>query len=239
MKVIAFNSSPMMDKGNTAMVLNPFLKGMEEAGAEVELFYTKKLKVKPCQGELNCWFKTPGKCFQKDDMIMINEKLAQADVIVYATPLYVDGFTGPMKNLIDRMVIGVEPIMELRNGKSRHPKRPGTKNCKVVLVSNCGFWEIENFDHLVTHTKEICDMRSQVYAGALLRPHGPVLRVLKERGEPVEDVFEAAAEAGLQLVREGKMSQETLNTVSRELLPLGTYLNAVNERAKRMLNSPE
>jgi multimeric flavodoxin WrbA len=237
MKVIAFNSSPKMDKGNTALILNPFLRGMEEAGAEVELFFTKKLKVKPCQGELNCWFKTPGKCFQKDDMLMINEKLAQADVIVYATPLYVDGFNGPMKNLIDRMVLRVEPTMELRNGKCRHPKRPGAKISKVVLVSNCGFWEINNFDHLVTHVKEICDMRSQVYAGALLRPHGPVLRVLKERGEPVEDILDAAAEAGRQLIREGKMSIETLNTVSRELFPLEMYINAVNERAKRMQNS--
>ena len=238
-KVVAFNSSPMMDKGNTALILNPFLQGMKDAGAEVELFFTKKLKVKPCQGELNCWYKTPGKCFQKDDMIMINEKLSQSDIIVYASPLYVDGFTGPMKNLIDRMVFGVEPTMELRNGKCRHPRRVGSKIRKVVLISNCGFWEVENFNHLIVHTKEICDMRSQVYAGALLRPHGPVLRVLIDRGEPVEDIFEAAAEAGRQLIRDGKMSIETLNRVSRELLPLEMYLNAVNERAKGMQNPYE
>ncbi|WP_207637584.1 flavodoxin family protein [Desulfotruncus alcoholivorax] len=41
MKVIAINSSPNMGEGNTALILNPFLKGMREAGAEVELFYTK------------------------------------------------------------------------------------------------------------------------------------------------------------------------------------------------------
>ena len=63
MKVVAINSSPKMDKGNTALVLGPFLEGMREAGAEVELFYTKKLRIKPCQGEQNCWVKTPGECF--------------------------------------------------------------------------------------------------------------------------------------------------------------------------------
>ena len=43
MKVIALNASPKMDKGNTALIITPFLEGMREAGAEVELFYTKKL----------------------------------------------------------------------------------------------------------------------------------------------------------------------------------------------------
>jgi multimeric flavodoxin WrbA len=41
MKVLAINSSPRMDKGNTALILNPFLEGMKEAGAEVDLFYTR------------------------------------------------------------------------------------------------------------------------------------------------------------------------------------------------------
>ncbi len=36
-QVLAINSSPLMDKGNTALILDPFLEGMKEAGAEVEL----------------------------------------------------------------------------------------------------------------------------------------------------------------------------------------------------------
>ena len=71
MKVVAINSSPNMEKGNTALVLAPFLEGIEEMGGKVELFYTKKLKINPCQGEFNCWRKTPGECFQKDDMQML------------------------------------------------------------------------------------------------------------------------------------------------------------------------
>jgi len=45
MKAVAINSSPSMGEGNTALVLDPFLQGMREVGAEVELFSTKKLKI--------------------------------------------------------------------------------------------------------------------------------------------------------------------------------------------------
>ena len=35
MKIIAINSSPVGDKGHTAMILNPFLEGMKEAGYDL------------------------------------------------------------------------------------------------------------------------------------------------------------------------------------------------------------
>jgi multimeric flavodoxin WrbA len=41
MKVIAINSSPAGNQGHTAMILNPFLKGMKNSGAEVVLYLRK------------------------------------------------------------------------------------------------------------------------------------------------------------------------------------------------------
>ena len=239
MKVLAFNSSPMMDKGNTALILNPFLEGMREAGAEVELFYTKKLKINPCQGEFNCWLKTPGKCWQKDDMDMLRPKLGEADIWVLATPLYVDGMTGPMKNLIDRIIPLVQPFFELRDGHCRHPRREGIKHGKVVLVSNCGFWEMDNFDALLVHMKAMCKNMDREFAGALLRPQGPALKSMMEMGAPVNDILEAAKEAGRQLVRDGKISTETLGIVSRELLPLEMCVQIVNQRSQQALDALE
>lgn len=236
-KVLAINSSPMMGKGNTALILTPFLDGIQEAGAEVELFYTKKLEINPCQGEFNCWVKTPGECFQKDDMQMVLPKLREADIWVLATPVYVDGVTGPMKNLMDRMLPLLQPFFELRDGHCRHPLREGTKHGKVVLVSNCGFWEMDNFDPLLVHMKAICRNAGMELGGALLRPHGPALRPMMEMGAPVSDIFEAAKESGRQLVRDGEMSVETLKMVSRELLPLDMYVQHTNQRFEQALDA--
>jgi len=239
MKVLAFNSSPRMDKGNTALILTPFLDGMREAGAAVELFYTKKLNINPCQGCFTCWLKTPGVCFQKDDMQMLHPKLRQADIWVLATPLYVDAMTGPMKNLLDRLIPLVQPFIELRDGHCRHPLREGRKSGKVVLVSNSGFWEMDNFDPLLVHMKAICKNMGTEFAGALLRPHGEILKPLMEMGRSPDDVFEAAREAGRQLVEEGKMSPETLSIVSRELAPRESYLRGANRVFQQALDALE
>jgi multimeric flavodoxin WrbA len=239
MKVVAINSSPNMGKGNTALVLAPFLEGMREMGADVELFYTKKLKINPCQGEFNCWLKTPGECFQRDDMQMLLPKLAEADVLVLATPVYVDGVTGPMKNLLDRIIPLAQPLFELSDGHCRHPGRGGSKGGKLVLVSNCGFWEMDNFNPLLMHMKAVSKNMGSEFAGALLRPHGPALKGMMKMGRPADDIFEAAKEAGRQLVGDRRMSVETLKVVSRELLPLELYVEIVNQRFQEELDVPE
>ena len=237
MKVLAFNSSPKMGKGNTALILNPFLDGMREGGAEVELFYVRKLKINPCRGEFNCWVKNPGRCYQKDDMNMLLPKLMEADIRVLATPVYVDGVTGPMKNLMDRMVPLAQPSFEIRDGHTRHPRRSGYKPGKVVLVSTCGLWEMDNFDPLVVHMKAACRNWSKEFVGALLRPHAGGLRAMMRMGLPLDDIFQAAKEAGRQLVEKGEMSPETLNIVSRELMPRDVFVLTHNHSFERALEA--
>ncbi|HWQ20621.1 MAG TPA: flavodoxin family protein, partial [Methanotrichaceae archaeon] len=229
MKVLAFNSSPQKDKGNTAMILNPFLEGLKEAGAEVELLYTRDLNIKPCYGDFACWLKTPGKCAQKDDMEWIRPKVGQADVVVLATPVYCDGVTGPMKMLMDRMVPGALPFFEIRDDHTRHPHRDTGKRGKMVLVSSCGLWEKDNFDPMVAHIQAFCRNANSKFEGALLRPHGPALRGMLEAGAPVRDVIDAAKDAGRQLARDGRISSETLSTVSRDLMSREMYMNIVNQ----------
>jgi multimeric flavodoxin WrbA len=226
-----------MEKGNTALILNPFIDGMREAGVEVELFYTRKLNVNPCTGEFDCWLKTPGKCYLDDDMQMLQPKLREADIWVFATPVYWGGISGPMKDLIDRMVPLSQPYMELRDGHCRMALSGDTKPGKVVLVSNCAFWEMDNFDLLLGHMKEFCENLGRQFAGALLRPHGPALMPMKEQGAPVSDVFEAAKEAGRQLAEDGKMSYETLKIVGRELIPLEMYIQTLNQIHQQALGA--
>jgi multimeric flavodoxin WrbA len=210
-----------MGDGNTAMILDPFLEGMKEAGANVDLFYTRNLKIGPCNGDMSCWFKNPGKCGQDDDMLMLLPKFKEADVIVWASPVYYAGITGPLKNLMDRQL----PLHIFGESSG--------KRQKVVLVSSCGFWDISMFDPLVAQMKALYARPggNTEFVGALLRPGADPMRdMMKGDGSAVlESIFEAAKESGRQLVKEGKISEEIQKEVSKKLIPEEEYEKAITE----------
>ena len=236
-RVLAINSSPFMNQGNTAALLEPFLEGMKAEGAEIDLVYTKKMKVAPCQAELHCWLRTPGQCHQRDDMDNLMPKLAAADVWVLATPVFVDGMSGPMKILLDRIMPLMEPWFVVREGHCRHPLRENTRAGKVVLVSTCGLWEIDNFDPLLLHIQAICRNAQREFAGALLRPHGPVYKMMADKAKGVGDILEAARQAGRQVIQTGRIAPELEKCVSRDLMPRKTYLRIANSSFRRSLGS--
>jgi len=231
MKVLAINGSPHRGKGNTALILDPFLEGLRDGGADVELLYTRDLDVKPCLGCFGCWTKTPGKCVQDDDMAGLLHRLREAELWVLATPLYFDGPSGPLKNVMDRMTSLLRLSAEVRSGRSRHVVEEEVKGGKVVLVSNCGLWEMRNFEPLVAQIKGFSRHVDREFVGALLRPHGQTLRDLLRRDQGVAAVLQAARAAGRELASEGRVSSETLAEVSRPLVSLDDYVLDMNRKA--------
>ncbi len=218
-----------MGNGNTAKILNPFLEGIKEAGASVELFYTAKLNIGPCNGDLSCWFVNPGICGQNDDMKMLLPKIKEADILIWASPVYYSAITGPLKTLMDRQL----PAHVMGNPKS--------KLQKAVLVSTCDAWELSMFDPLLMQMKAIYDHPEGGYefAGALLRPMAEGMKEMIKAGEmgSIEGIFESARKAGHQLVKEGKISEEIQKAVSRELMPRDAYYRAAQEMIEQMKKS--
>jgi hypothetical protein len=52
----------------------------------------------------------------------------------------------------------------------------------------------------------------------------------------IDDIFEAAKDAGRQLAEKSSMYQETLDTVSHELLPLNMYIQFVKQYFREVLD---
>jgi len=216
-KVFAVNGSPKMAKGNTEVLLRPFLQGMEDAGAEVRLVYASKLKVKPCLGEFHCWTERPGECFIKDAMQDVYPALKEADIWVFGTPVYIP-LPGDMANFINRLVPFVEPVLVTRGGRTRARTLPGTKLKSVVLVSTSGWWEVGNFGTVVRTMEEFAKDVSVEFAGPVLRPHVDWMRSKGELTEGGRKVLDAARQAGRQMVERGRIDPRLLRAISAPLI---------------------
>ena len=229
MRVLALNSSPHKSRGGTSAVLAPFLEGVRSAGAETELVYLHGLEIRPCRGCYTCWLKTPGRCAQRDAMDELLPKVEAADALVYATPVYIDGMNAQMKLFVDRCLPLIEPWFEVKNGHCRHPRRLCFRPTRAVLVSACGFTELDNFDPLVAHMQAACRNMGLEYAGALLRPYASSLAYLQKLGLPVKDVLDACADAGREFVTAGSISDKTAARVSRSLVRRDRHVKSSND----------
>jgi multimeric flavodoxin WrbA len=207
-----------MERGNTAMMLNPFVEGMTDAGSHVELFYASRLKVKPCAcGKMYCWTEMPGECCIKDKMQVLYPRLREADTLILATPVYIP-LPGDMQNIINRLCPLIDPVLEFRKGRTRAKFHKDVRIRAIVLVSTGGWWEKGNFGTVVRIIKELAEDASVNFAGAVLRPHAHAMR---RKGELTQDgraVLNAVRKAGYELTKNGVMKRETLAAVSRPLI---------------------
>ncbi|MBQ3510363.1 MAG: flavodoxin family protein [Peptococcaceae bacterium] len=104
MKAIAINGSPR--KGwNTDLILQSALKGAADAGAEVEMIHLYDLNYTGCKSCFACKLKgaEPCKCFLKDDLSPVLDKILAADVVLFGTPIYFGEITSQMHALIERL----------------------------------------------------------------------------------------------------------------------------------------
>ena len=99
MKIVVLTGSPRRN-GNTNHLAGQFIKGAEEAGHEVYRFDCAQRKVSPCIACNRCGMN--GTCVFDDDFVELRQHIVDADMVVFATPMYYFGFSAQLKTVIDR-----------------------------------------------------------------------------------------------------------------------------------------
>jgi multimeric flavodoxin WrbA len=101
-KIVVLNGSPRKT-GNTAALIDAFTAGAEEAGNKVKRFDIQQMNIRPCLGCLKGGTGTEGPCTQNDGMNEIYPFYKEADIVVFASPLYFWSFSAQLKMAIDRL----------------------------------------------------------------------------------------------------------------------------------------
>ena len=97
--ILILKGSPR-EKGNSAVLADRAAVGAKEAGALVESIYLHGLDIRPCDACDQC--RDTNMCVIQDDMNRIYPKLAAADAILLASPVYWFTFSAQLKLCIDR-----------------------------------------------------------------------------------------------------------------------------------------
>ncbi len=101
MKNILIINSTYRRGGNSEILAEQFKKGAEEAGNVVRTVNLRDLDLKFCIGCLAC--QKSGKCVLRDSINELLPVVQNADVLVFATPVYYYCMSGQLKTFLDRL----------------------------------------------------------------------------------------------------------------------------------------
>ncbi len=108
-----------------------------------------------------------------------------------------------MKLLQDRLSRGSDLCGEPYE-HAIHTTREHVNLRKVVIVSGCGFWEIDDFYPVLTHLKAFCYNTFPELAGCITGPGSTCVRGALQEGASESEIITVARAAGRELVRDYK-----------------------------------
>jgi multimeric flavodoxin WrbA len=105
MKVFMISGSRNRE-GRTAQCCNAIARGLTKAGGTSELVFLPTMNLERCrQCDPDGWgiCRREGRCIIKDDFDSILNKMKEADVVVFANPVYFRDLSESMRGFLDRV----------------------------------------------------------------------------------------------------------------------------------------
>ena len=108
--------------------------------------------IRPCTGCIHCGYEGP--CIQRDDVDGFRQKILDADMMVFVTPLYYYGMSAQLKTLIDRFCAFNTSI-----------QRKHMKSALLAVAWNSDNW---TFDALKSHYETLVKYLNLTDMGMIL-----------------------------------------------------------------------
>lgn len=123
MQLVLLNGTPDRAGRRLPLFLDSLVELLEKSDHKVTRLDLDDMKLNRCKGCFNCWWKTPGRCIQRDDGDALCREVIRADSLLMAAPLEV-GFVHPLlKGAVERLIPLLLPYIELVEDECHHKKR--------------------------------------------------------------------------------------------------------------------
>lgn len=216
-RIVALNASHRGDRGLTRALLDRISKEATAAGAECEILTLAKLKI---QRYLSCY-----QCQDKDDVRMIFDHMAGADLLIFATHVYLMNMSGLLNTLLDRTYSTMDiKQVRLSNGLIHHHINPAISSKPFVTLVVCSNVEEESSRNVTAYFRTYARFMETRQVGVLVRNSSALFEHANEpelaRDFPKTlDVFAAYEQAGQELATCGRIRSATQRKANQEVVP--------------------
>ncbi len=168
MKLLIFNGSPKGEKGNTQVVIDHFSAGFASQTGNI---------CHVCQLNRRSQFES------------YNALLADADVIVFAMPLYIHALPSIVHDYFCQM-----------------PVLPAEKKIKMAFLVQYGFQEAHHGRYIEKYLKKFAGKVNAVYAGCMLRGNSAGLTIMPAL--MTRKIFKQFNQLGASLAQQGRLDDK-------------------------------
>jgi multimeric flavodoxin WrbA len=229
MKVLALNASLRGARGATGKILQSMETGVEKSGGTWNVVHLSELKIETCRACNHCQRKKTYKCIfnGKDDAEEIFNRMKDADILIYASPVYVFGVSSLLKRFIER-IHSRAPVAEIlltKSGLFFHATDRSISGKPFVSLVVC-----DNLENLtVRNTRDYF----RIFGRFMDAPHMAHLErrsaaawmaalegAGKQAKENAESVLAAYIRAGEELVLKGCISGRTKKIAERSFMKI-------------------
>lgn len=228
MKILFVNGSSRHSKGTTYKLIDMLKTGMERESAQVSIIDIVFEHLNPCSACYQCW-ETENGCIYDDRMAEILKEMLESDLIVFATPLYMNNISALMKIFMERTM----PLCrkEFRIGKDgifQHEVR--YKIPPIMLICSCGLPEKEHLEVVSMYYEKMADSWNTELVGKILCTESSVYdKEYKQLEIIMNDYKKRMIEAGMEIARTGRLSENTEKKLNRILVRKDIYIRTAAE----------
>jgi multimeric flavodoxin WrbA len=242
MKILAINGSLRGDNGHTRYLIDRVFAGATSAGAACDVVTLATLKINRCiscgtcnrsDHYLRCVFD------DKDDVRSVFDKMRAADILIFATPVYIFTVSALLKTLVER-IYGTSDVFDMKVTKSGllfHHVDPALSSKPFVALVCCDSLEPEVTKNAVSYFKTYSRFNDAPLLGLLVRNGGRLAghgRDTSRQGQVprINRAYEAFEQAGRELATNGRLRRGTERRASGNILPIPSIVYMVGMHFK-------
>jgi NAD(P)H-dependent FMN reductase len=171
-RILGLNGSHRVH-GATAMLLEHLQEGAGQAGGTFEVISLAARELHRCRGCFACQTVQPLHCVWDgtDDVAAVQQRMREADLLVFATPVYVFGVSSLLKAFLERLMSTADcgDLRASRSGRLFHAIDPALGSKPFAVLISCDNIEPETPRNALGYFRTYARFMDAPLVGAISR----------------------------------------------------------------------